>query len=111
MINLEADYSKVSPDVILNQLMEDYATDLKRIAFLYVNDMSECEDNIQEVFISLLPSPFTKLSKEAFMLVLSSVSFSATVAESNWGSLLKFRVSNNGMLRMVNKTIVEAKTV
>nr|WP_255723510.1 sigma-70 family RNA polymerase sigma factor [Sporosarcina sp. ACRSL] len=32
--------------------MEDYATDLKRIAFLYVNDLFECEDIIQEVFIS-----------------------------------------------------------
>lgn len=52
MIDLEADYSEVSSDVLLNQLMEDYATDLKRLAFLYVNDMSECEDIIQEVFIS-----------------------------------------------------------
>ena len=52
MIDLEADYSEVSSDVIFNQLMEDYATDLKRIAFLYVNDMYECEDIIQEVFIS-----------------------------------------------------------
>ena len=52
MIDLEADYSEVSRDVIFNQLMEDYATDLKRIAFLYVNDMYECEDIIQEVFIS-----------------------------------------------------------
>ncbi|WP_341323543.1 sigma-70 family RNA polymerase sigma factor [Solibacillus sp. FSL H8-0523] len=52
MIDLEAEYSEVSSDVLLNQLMEDYATDLKRIAFLYVNDMSECEDIIQEVFIS-----------------------------------------------------------
>ncbi|MEO4052900.1 sigma-70 family RNA polymerase sigma factor [Solibacillus sp. CAU 1738] len=49
---LEADNSEVSSDVILNQLMVDYATDLKRIAFLYVNDMSECEDIIQEVYIS-----------------------------------------------------------
>ena len=52
MIDLEADYSKVSSNEILNQLMTDYATDLKRIAFLYVNDISECEDIIQEVFIS-----------------------------------------------------------
>ena len=52
MIELEADYSEFSSDVLLNQLMEDYAIDLKRIAFLYVNDMSECEDIIQEVFIS-----------------------------------------------------------
>ena len=52
MIDLEADYSEASSEEILNQLMEDYATDLKRIAFLYVNDLSECEDIIQEVFIS-----------------------------------------------------------
>ena len=52
MIDLEADYSEVSSDEILSQLMEDYATDLKRIAFLYVNDIAECEDIIQEVFIS-----------------------------------------------------------
>lgn len=52
MIDLEEDYSEVSSDMILDQLMEDYATDLKRIAFLYVNDISECEDIIQEVYIS-----------------------------------------------------------
>ncbi|GLC88039.1 sigma-70 family RNA polymerase sigma factor [Lysinibacillus piscis] len=52
MRNLEADYSEVSVDVLLNQLMVDYATDLKRIAFLYINDLSECEDIIQEVYIS-----------------------------------------------------------
>lgn len=52
MIDIETDYSEVSLDVIFNQLMEEYATDLKRIAFLYVNDLFECEDIIQEVFIS-----------------------------------------------------------
>ena len=52
MIKIEEDYSEVSSDVLLNQLMMDYATDLKRIAFLYVNDMSECEDIIQEVYMS-----------------------------------------------------------
>ncbi|MGN7477018.1 sigma-70 family RNA polymerase sigma factor [Solibacillus silvestris] len=52
MIDVEADYSEVSSDVILNQLMDDYAADFKRIAFLYVNDLSECEDIIQEVFIT-----------------------------------------------------------
>ncbi|MEG0472017.1 MAG: sigma-70 family RNA polymerase sigma factor [Solibacillus sp.] len=52
MIDIEEDNSDFSPDLILNQLMEDYATDLKRIAFLYVNDLFECEDIIQEVFIS-----------------------------------------------------------
>lgn len=37
---------------LLTGLMREYATDLKRIAFLYVNDHSECEDIIQEVYIS-----------------------------------------------------------
>lgn len=52
MIDIEAEYSEASSDEILNILMANYATDLKRIAFLYVNEMSECEDIIQEVFIS-----------------------------------------------------------
>lgn len=39
-------------EILLTQLMREYATDLKRIAFLYVNDHSECEDIIQEVYIS-----------------------------------------------------------
>lgn len=52
MIDLDANYSEVSSDEILNQMMNDYATDLKRIAFLYVNDILDCEDIIQEVFIS-----------------------------------------------------------
>lgn len=52
MIDNDADYSEASIELILNQLIEDYATDLKRIAFLYVNDMFECEDIIQEVYIS-----------------------------------------------------------
>lgn len=38
-------------DKLLSQLIEDYASDLKRIAYMYVNDVSECEDIIQEVFI------------------------------------------------------------
>ena len=52
MIDIEAEYSEASSDEILNILMENYGTELKRIAFLYVNEMSECEDIIQEVFIS-----------------------------------------------------------
>lgn len=39
-------------DELLSQLIQVYATDLKRIAYLYVNDMAECEDIIQEVFIA-----------------------------------------------------------
>lgn len=37
---------------LLHQLMQEYGSELKRIAFLYVNDKVECEDIIQEVFIS-----------------------------------------------------------
>ncbi|MGD7053025.1 sigma-70 family RNA polymerase sigma factor [Sutcliffiella horikoshii] len=36
----------------LEDLMELYGNDLKRIAFLYVNDHGQCEDIIQEVFLS-----------------------------------------------------------
>ncbi|WP_096155694.1 sigma factor [Bacillus sp. FJAT-45066] len=32
--------------------MQKYGSELKRIAYLYVNDKVECEDIIQEVFIS-----------------------------------------------------------
>lgn len=39
-------------EILLNQLMQEYGTKLKRIAFLYMNDYSECEDIVQEVFIS-----------------------------------------------------------
>ena len=39
-------------EALLDQLMHDYASDLKRIAYLYVNDMAESEDIIQEVFIT-----------------------------------------------------------
>ncbi|MFT4414729.1 sigma-70 family RNA polymerase sigma factor [Fredinandcohnia humi] len=39
-------------EFILNQLVDLYGDDLKRIAFLYVNDLAQCEDIIQEVFIS-----------------------------------------------------------
>lgn len=45
-------YLENDKDKLLSQLIEDYATDLKRIAYLYVNDLAECEDIIQEVFIS-----------------------------------------------------------
>jgi len=52
VIELEEDYSEASSEALLNQLIVDYATDLKRIAFLYVNDLSECEDIIQEVYMT-----------------------------------------------------------
>ena len=37
---------------LLNRLMNDYGTELKHIAFLYINDKAESEDIVQEVFIS-----------------------------------------------------------
>ncbi|MCM3611102.1 sigma-70 family RNA polymerase sigma factor [Planococcus sp. MERTA32b] len=40
------------PDILLNELMAEHAAKLKRIAFLYINDSAECEDIVQEVFIS-----------------------------------------------------------
>lgn len=46
-------------EIILNQLFREYATDLKKVAYLYINDHSECEDIIQEVYISC----FQNLSK------------------------------------------------
>ncbi|MDN4608559.1 RNA polymerase sigma factor [Sporosarcina highlanderae] len=39
-------------EVLLNYLMREYATKLKRLAYLYTNDHSESEDIIQEVFVS-----------------------------------------------------------
>ncbi|RDW20643.1 sigma-70 family RNA polymerase sigma factor [Oceanobacillus chungangensis] len=39
-------------ELILNELINLYGDELKRIAFLYVNDLTQCEDIIQEVFIS-----------------------------------------------------------
>lgn len=55
MLSLKSEetiYIEKTNDKLLSQLIQDYATDLKRIAYLYVNDMAECEDIIQEVFIS-----------------------------------------------------------
>ncbi|WP_084544050.1 sigma-70 family RNA polymerase sigma factor [Paenisporosarcina indica] len=55
MLNLNSDnlmYFENDKDKLLSQLIQDYATELKRIAYLYVNDLAECEDIIQEVFIS-----------------------------------------------------------
>lgn len=37
---------------LLSKLMNDYGPELKRIAYLYINDVAESEDIIQEVFIS-----------------------------------------------------------
>ncbi len=43
---------EINKDVLLHQLMQKYGSELKRIAYLYVNDRIECEDIIQEVFIT-----------------------------------------------------------
>ncbi|WP_210468393.1 sigma-70 family RNA polymerase sigma factor [Sporosarcina sp. 6E9] len=43
---------EITKDVLLHQLMLKYGSELKRIAYLYVNDQVECEDIIQEVFIT-----------------------------------------------------------
>jgi len=45
----EMSFSKES---LLESLIEDYGTELKRVAFLYVKDQALAEDIIQEVFIS-----------------------------------------------------------
>ncbi|QDP40785.1 sigma-70 family RNA polymerase sigma factor [Radiobacillus deserti] len=42
----------ISKEERINELMDLYASDLKRIAYLYVNDRVQCEDIVQEVFIS-----------------------------------------------------------
>lgn len=49
--------SKDSPiheeaEILLNNLIREHATELKRIAYLYLNDQSECEDIVQEVYLS-----------------------------------------------------------
>ena len=44
--------SEIDKDVLFNQLMMQYGSELKRIAYLYLNDPYECEDIIQEVFIA-----------------------------------------------------------
>ena len=37
---------------LMESLIRDYALDIKKIAFLYVNDVMESEDILQEVFIA-----------------------------------------------------------
>lgn len=39
-------------EALVEQLMQTYALELKHIAFLYVNDLTESEDIVQEVFLS-----------------------------------------------------------
>lgn len=38
--------------ILFNRLMKEHGPALKRIAFLYINDLTESEDIVQEVFIS-----------------------------------------------------------
>ncbi|TWT13175.1 RNA polymerase sigma factor [Planomicrobium sp. CPCC 101079] len=38
--------------ILLSKLMNEHGPELKRIAFLYINDITESEDIVQEVFIS-----------------------------------------------------------
>lgn len=45
-------HSDLEAERLLNRLMQDYATELKKIAYLYINDRAECEDIIQEVYIN-----------------------------------------------------------
>ncbi|UOQ87462.1 sigma-70 family RNA polymerase sigma factor [Gracilibacillus salinarum] len=41
-----------SKEELLNELIHYYGNDLKRIAYSYVKDMAQCDDIVQEVFIS-----------------------------------------------------------
>lgn len=50
--NREAWQATADEHAVLEDLMQQYGSELKRIAFLYVQDQAECEDIIQEVFIS-----------------------------------------------------------
>ncbi|PLS17678.1 RNA polymerase subunit sigma [Bacillus sp. M6-12] len=52
MLNSALKESEITKEFLMNQLMNEYGSDLKRIAFLYVNDIDECEDIIQEVFLT-----------------------------------------------------------
>ena len=48
----ESNELEITSEEILQRLMVKYGSELKRIAYLYVNDQVECEDIIQEVFIT-----------------------------------------------------------
>ena len=52
MFRPEQNDIEITKDALLHQIMMKYGTELKQIAYLYVNDRSECEDIIQEVFIA-----------------------------------------------------------
>ncbi|MFC5465967.1 sigma-70 family RNA polymerase sigma factor [Lederbergia graminis] len=52
MFRPEQEDIEITKDALLHQIMMKYGTELKQIAYLYVNDRAECEDIIQEVFIA-----------------------------------------------------------
>ncbi|UOQ46611.1 sigma-70 family RNA polymerase sigma factor [Gracilibacillus caseinilyticus] len=39
-------------EILLTHLMDEFGSDLKRIAYSFVKDKSQCDDIVQEVFIS-----------------------------------------------------------
>ncbi|MBM7618477.1 RNA polymerase sigma-70 factor (ECF subfamily) [Bacillus tianshenii] len=49
---MEEHEMSISKESLLESLIEDYGTELKRVAYLYVKDQALAEDIIQEVFIS-----------------------------------------------------------
>ncbi|WP_223702170.1 sigma-70 family RNA polymerase sigma factor [Sutcliffiella deserti] len=48
----EVSHSAANKKDLMEQLFEQYATEVKRIAFLYLKDVSQTEDILQDVFIS-----------------------------------------------------------
>lgn len=64
MTDSEAIVPMKSNEVLLNELIDQYGDELKRVAFLYVNDLNQCEDIIQEVFISCYQN-LNKFKKES----------------------------------------------
>lgn len=52
VINIGQFSDENSREQLLNELISEYAMDLKRIAYIYVKDKAQCEDIVQEVFIS-----------------------------------------------------------
>lgn len=53
-MNNEGLYKEIrqTDNELMESLIRDYALDVKKIAFLYVNDVMESEDILQEVFIA-----------------------------------------------------------
>ncbi|WP_157967373.1 sigma-70 family RNA polymerase sigma factor [Paraliobacillus zengyii] len=51
-ITQEIKGNHASKEALINELMDMYSSELKRIAYFYVHDLPQCEDIVQEVFIS-----------------------------------------------------------